>query len=78
MNVSQHAPQVTAVPPMLYDTAVTIDPAHPDDVPAILDMHQRLSSNSLYLRYLVPYVPAYIPGPAFMKMLGDVTFVKTE
>jgi L-amino acid N-acyltransferase YncA len=62
MNISQHAPQVTAVPPMLYDTAVTIRPARPDDVQAILDMHRRLSSNSLYLRYLVPYLPDYVPA----------------
>jgi GNAT superfamily N-acetyltransferase len=62
MNISQHAPQVTAVPPMLYDTAVTIRPARLDDVKSILDMHRRLSSNSLYLRYLVPYLPDYVPA----------------
>lgn len=40
------------------ETAVAIRPAHPNDVQAILDMHDRLSTDSLFLRYLVPYVPS--------------------
>lgn len=43
------------------ETAVTIRPVHPRDVQPILDMHQRLSSNTLFLRYLVPYLPAQLP-----------------
>jgi acetyltransferase len=50
----------TFIPQRLYDTAVTFRPARPDDVKAIMEMHQRLSSNSLYLRYLVPYLPDYV------------------
>lgn len=39
-------------------TAVAFRPARPDDVEPILNMHQRLSTNSLFMRYLVPYAPA--------------------
>jgi GNAT superfamily N-acetyltransferase len=46
----------------LRDTAVTIRPIRSDDVQPILDMHQRLSSDSMFLRYLVPYLPTYIPA----------------
>lgn len=39
-------------------TAVAIRPARPDDVQPLLDMHRRLSTKSLFMRYLVPYAPA--------------------
>lgn len=41
---------------------IIIRAARPDDVQPILDMHRRLSADSLYLRYLVPYMPSYIPA----------------
>ena len=40
-------------------TAVTIRPATPQDVYALLEMHARLSSDSLYSRYLRQYRPSY-------------------
>jgi len=43
------------------ETAVTIRPIQPNDFQPILDMHQRLSMDSLFLRYLVPYIPGYLP-----------------
>ena len=61
-NIVHSEPYLSTRPQLLYDTAVTIRPARPEDVPSILAMHQRLSSNSLYLRYLVPYLPDYVPA----------------
>lgn len=61
-NTARHEPYLATRPQMLYDTAVTIRLARPEDVPSVLAMHQRLSSNSLYLRYLVPYLPDYVPA----------------
>ena len=41
---------------------VLIRPATPADVQPILEMHERLSADTLYLRYLVPYRPVYLPA----------------
>lgn len=41
---------------------VEIRPARPEDLDSVLRMHERLSSNTLFLRYLVPYVPGPVPG----------------
>jgi RimJ/RimL family protein N-acetyltransferase len=38
--------------------AITIRPARPDDVDAILEMHERLSANSIYNRYHSPRLPS--------------------
>ena len=40
-------------------TAVTIRPAMPYDAYALLDMHGRLSNDTLYSRYLRSYTPDY-------------------
>lgn len=40
------------------DISVTIRPIRPEDIPLIQEMHQRLSPNSLYLRYLSPSIPS--------------------
>lgn len=38
--------------------SVRIRPVLPNDIPSILEMHQRISPNSLYLRYLSLNVPS--------------------
>jgi GNAT superfamily N-acetyltransferase len=38
--------------------SVTIRPVQPDDIPLIMQMHQRISPNSLYLRYLSLNIPS--------------------
>jgi GNAT superfamily N-acetyltransferase len=61
-DFTRHGPYLEATQRVMGDTAVTIRPVRPEDMQSILEMHQRLSSNSLYLRYLVPYLPDYIPA----------------
>lgn len=41
------------------DLSVTLRPAAPDDVLVILEMHNRLSADSIYLRYFQPYKPRF-------------------
>lgn len=38
-------------------TPVTLRPMQPEDIPALLEMHNRMSSDSIYYRYLHPYKP---------------------
>ncbi len=46
--------------PMKYsETAVVIRPAQPQDAVALMEMHGRLSSDSIYSRYLRQYTPGY-------------------
>jgi RimJ/RimL family protein N-acetyltransferase len=40
-------------------TAVTLRPMQPTDVTAILEMHDRLLSDTIYYRYLHPYKPTF-------------------
>ena len=41
-----------------FKPAVTIRPVHPDDGLRLYEMHQRLSRNTIFYRYLRPYRPA--------------------
>ncbi len=40
-------------------TPVSLRPMQPGDVPALLEMHGRLSPDSIYYRYLHPYKPTF-------------------
>jgi RimJ/RimL family protein N-acetyltransferase len=40
------------------EAPVVIRPVQEEDIPLIQEMHQRLSPNSLYLRYLSPSIPS--------------------
>ena len=60
-DFTRFGPYLNMMQQMPGETAVDIRPVRPSDVQAILEMHERLSTDSLFLRYLVPYVPANLP-----------------
>jgi GNAT superfamily N-acetyltransferase len=60
-DFTRHGPYLEMMRRAPGETAVTIRPIQPDDLQPILEMHRRLSTDSLFLRYLVPYTPTYLP-----------------
>lgn len=40
-------------------TTVLVRPMRPEDVPLVLEMHDRLSADTIYFRYLHPYKPTF-------------------
>ncbi|MDX1414997.1 MAG: GNAT family N-acetyltransferase [Candidatus Promineifilaceae bacterium] len=59
---THYGPYLQMMQPGVNKAVVTIRAAQPSDVQPILEMHQRLSTDSLFLRYLVPYVPVNLPA----------------
>jgi ribosomal protein S18 acetylase RimI-like enzyme len=51
--------------------AVAIRPARPDDVEAIMAMHQRLSADTLYSRYHSPRMPSRMEVAGITRLNGD-------
>jgi RimJ/RimL family protein N-acetyltransferase len=49
-------------------TPVTLRPMQSSDVPALLEMHDRLSPDSIYYRYLHPYKPTFEELDHFTRM----------
>jgi len=59
----------------LNGTRVTLRPATPGDVGLIEKMHERLSNESIYYRYLGPYKPASSDLQQLCSMSGEQGFV---
>ena len=70
-----------AGPTMFFDKpAITIRPVHPYDGLLLYEMHQRLSPNTIFYRYLRPYRPALAEMEKVASLQGSdgMGFVATQ
>lgn len=70
-----------AEPAMRFDKpAISIRPVHPDDGLRLYEMHQRLSADTIYYRYLRPYRPELKEMEKVASLQGSngVGFVATQ